>query len=225
MAIDLDGKRLKPGINHERGGRWRVIPTTAMSRYSIVTATGSSNGYLKVTKADADAAVSSRSTLFMCRHAVAAAEAGNPNLEVCTRMIMLGDAAGAVDTSAGTVGDPVYLSGTAGGWTLTASLSTAQRIIGRVLVVSATVGAILFDGSIASGRLTLSGTAVILNTATTVAVTVGADYNGKPALACFNEADGTLYILSAIVAAGVLTITCSAGTTGDRDVGWVIFGG
>ena len=51
----------------------------------------------------------------------------------------------AVNTVAGAVGDPVYLS-TAGGWTLTLPVPPAsQQIVGRVAVVSATVGQIEFN--------------------------------------------------------------------------------
>jgi hypothetical protein len=48
------------------------------------------------------------------------------------------------DTSGGSVGDPVYLSGTAGSFTLTAPAGKPQ-IVGWVTVVSATVGQILFQ--------------------------------------------------------------------------------
>ena len=52
-----------------------------------------------------------------------------------------------VNTNAATVGDPVYGSTTAGGWTLTApGVADSQAwIVGRVSVKSATVGEIVFD--------------------------------------------------------------------------------
>jgi hypothetical protein len=53
----------------------------------------------------------------------------------------------AQNTNTATVGDPVYLSATAGGWTLTPPTAANERsqIVGRVTVKSATVGEILFD--------------------------------------------------------------------------------
>lgn len=53
----------------------------------------------------------------------------------------------ALNTSGATVGDPVYLSTTAAGWTLTAptGASAIKQIVGRVAVVSATIGEVEFD--------------------------------------------------------------------------------
>jgi len=50
------------------------------------------------------------------------------------------------DTSAGAVGDPVYLSATAGGFTLTKPTGSMQlaQIVGRIAVVSASVGQIVW---------------------------------------------------------------------------------
>ena len=53
---------------------------------------------------------------------------------------------GSLNTNAASVGDPVYLSATAGGWSLSAPSGADQvvQIIGFVTVKSATVGRILF---------------------------------------------------------------------------------
>lgn len=52
-----------------------------------------------------------------------------------------------LNTNAGEVGDPVYLSATAGSWTLTAPTGADQvkQIVGRIKVKSATVGKIVFN--------------------------------------------------------------------------------
>ena len=52
-----------------------------------------------------------------------------------------------LNTNAGSVGDPVYLSTTAGSWTLTAPTGAdqIQMIVGRIKVKSATVGKIVFN--------------------------------------------------------------------------------
>lgn len=53
----------------------------------------------------------------------------------------------ALNTSAGSVSDPVYLSATAGGWTLTAPSASGgvNQVVGRVAVDSTTVGEIEFN--------------------------------------------------------------------------------
>lgn len=71
---------------------------------------------------------------------------------------------------------------------------------------------------------TLVGQAVVLDTTDNITVSVGTAYNGRPAFACLNEADGTVSVLHAIVAAGTLTITLSAVTTGDRTVAYRVEG-
>lgn len=52
-----------------------------------------------------------------------------------------------VNTNGATVGDPVYLDTTAGGWTLTAPTASGafQQVIGRVAVVNATTGEVEID--------------------------------------------------------------------------------
>ncbi len=53
---------------------------------------------------------------------------------------------GGLDTSGSTVGNPVYLSTTAGGWTLTKPTSLEYiQVVGRVSVVHASTGRIVFD--------------------------------------------------------------------------------
>lgn len=71
----------------------------------------------------------------------------------------------------------------------------------------------------------LSGTANVANLATNVVVSVGAAYNGKPVTATLATADATfLYVKSAIVAAGNLTITGVAASTGGCTVNYIIDG-
>lgn len=78
------------------------------------------------------------------------------------------------------------------------------------------------DAALAAIR---SGTAVVLNTAATVVVAVGAAYDGKPATATLKEADGTLAVQSAVWdGSGNLTITLTGSATGDRDVSWIVDG-
>lgn len=71
---------------------------------------------------------------------------------------------------------------------------------------------------------TLVGTLEVLSGASTGTVSVGTAYNGRPAFAVMNEADGTVAVLHAIVAAGTLTVTLNAVTTGDRTVAYRVEG-
>jgi len=59
---------------------------------------------------------------------------------------VVGDVTDVLDTSARTIGDLVYLSATAGGWTASAVTGSDQlsQVVGIVKVVSATVGEIVF---------------------------------------------------------------------------------
>lgn len=110
----------------------------------------------KVTAADADVAAAKATWLV----SEASASDGS-GLRLLKALELQG-----VDTSAGAVGDPVYESATAGGWTLTdpsvADPTRRSNIVGRVSVVHASFGKIRFDllahdadtaGTIASARL------------------------------------------------------------------------
>ncbi len=82
----------------------------------------------------------------------------------------------------------------------------------------------LVDNGLEAINNVISGTDVILSGQTTVVVAVGTAFNGKPVVATLNEVDGVVHVVAAVVAAGDLTITLSAVTTADRDVGFVIDG-
>lgn len=70
-----------------------------------------------------------------------------------------------------------------------------------------------------------SDTAVVLNTASSVVVAVGAEYDGKPAWAQLNELDGVIHVVACTWDGnGNLTITTSAAVTADRTVAWFVDG-
>jgi hypothetical protein len=75
---------------------------------------------------------------YICPQAIAAAATGQ-----ALKVYLLQG----IDTSAGSVGDPVYLAdGAAGGYTLTKPTATDKvQIVGRIVEDHATTGAILFD--------------------------------------------------------------------------------
>lgn len=93
----------------------------------------------KVTKADADSS-SAKATWIVGEASVS----DGSGLRLLKALELQG-----VDTSAGAVGDPVYESAVAGGWTLTnprvADPTRRANIVGRVSVVHASFGKIQFD--------------------------------------------------------------------------------
>jgi hypothetical protein len=97
-------------------------------------------GYITVAKADANAAG------LAAMLVIDAPILNNATGEAYRYATVTGSATVALDTSAATVDDPVYLSATAGEWTLVDPAATAAitQIVGRVTVKSATVGEIFF---------------------------------------------------------------------------------
>lgn len=127
-----------------------VIAAEALTAPALVYITSlSAAGVPKVSKADADlASVVGQVALFVVVSDIANGETG----VAFKRSIVRGTADVALNTNGAAVGDPVYLSATAGGWTLTrpntnglGGSSITAQIVGRVMVASATVGQIQFD--------------------------------------------------------------------------------
>jgi len=92
------------------------------------------NGAPQITKADAD----SRQAEYVLNAAIANGAAG---------VVYRGYTLGSLDTSGSSVGDPIYLSATAGSWTATALTGSAQlsQRVGVVVTSHASTGSILFD--------------------------------------------------------------------------------
>lgn len=134
-----------------------VNPSVAYSPAQNVTAGellyisgwDATNGRFKMNKADADAADPAKPALF-----IAAASALQDAAAVAVgRYTLTGQ-----NTNAATVGDPVYLSTTAGGWALTAPDGAGFCIqqVGVVSVKSATVGEIVFFPFYSKSRTDIS---------------------------------------------------------------------
>lgn len=109
--------------------------SAAVGTNKLVYVTGGDDYCMKVTHADADVAASASGQLLIT---FGAQSVVGGDVKVTDRMRLT-----AVDTSGSAIGDPVYLSGTAGGWSLTAG--TFKRRVGVVEVVSATAGVIFLD--------------------------------------------------------------------------------
>jgi predicted ThiF/HesA family dinucleotide-utilizing enzyme len=117
----------------------------------LVTVTGynTATGLLNVAKADADDPT--KPAMFILLDAIADGASGTAAQEYIQ---------GGLNTNAGVVGDPVYLSATDGGWTLTAPTGASQIVqkVGQIVVKSATVGSIWFYLSGASQAPSKVGT-------------------------------------------------------------------
>lgn len=101
-----------------------------------VTGYNASAGVVNISLADADVAGSK--AVWVATAAIADATLGT----VGKSYLITG-----VNTNGATVGDPVYLSTTAGGWTLSAPSGSSARvqIVGRVKVVHASTGQVAID--------------------------------------------------------------------------------
>lgn len=163
---------------HEKGD-WDVAPNADLSKYDVVYITGTVGAYLKVTAADADLAAMATQPLWLMTTPAHVESPEKPTGYANPMAMVVGTADAAVDTSSAAIGDPVFLSNTAGGWSL--SPGTYRRRIGTVTKVHATEGEWFFDGRIGAGILT--GTAIIATTNQDVAVTLPAALTGKPAWA------------------------------------------
>jgi hypothetical protein len=202
-SSDLDGRRFKPNIDKSRNV-WRLIPTAAVGLNDIVAPNGSTSGYITCAQATSASATSQNNRLLLSKNAVVSADANT----ACLKAVEVGLITD-VNTVAGAVGDDVYLS-TAGGWSLTAG--TFVRRIGTILVSSATVGVILFDGAKNSNRESniAFGTVIVASGVTTGVVTMGAAWNGSIVVATVRSSTNLVSVQKAVIAGGDLTVTVSA---------------
>lgn len=215
MGHDLNGRQIKPGTDTPDKFDLRCIAGEALSQYDVCYISGVSGEYLVLSLADKDSLAKARGPLFMCKSNVPSGGAFR-----ATQFGSIRD----LDTSAATVGDPVYLSDD-GAVSLTAA--GAKRRVGTVSKVGASgTGRVQFDGgAFPAVSMVIGGTAEIANgqsTVTVAAATLGGSYGGKPVVACFNETDGTKYIVSCTWSTDDLVITASAAVGADRTVAYLI---
>ena len=180
-----------------------------IAKYDLVVAANVApeGNYLKVAAADnADAALDTAGTRMM----VAIQKIANGKRGDVVPWIML---TGQNTNSYAAAGSPVYMT-TSGDITHTKpATNNFVRIVGRVIVKSATVGVLMLDpnGETGAGAsLIRTGQATVANGATTVTYDLGAQFAGAFAVATVAVTAGsTLYVKKASVhaATGVLTIT------------------
>lgn len=141
-AITTDGVGLVGGgtsgaISPKLGITVKNATGGTLTKGTLVRVSGYSGGYL-ITKADADAGL--RATYILTADILDTASGTAYAVSLVT----------SIDTSAGSVGDPLYLSATAGEYTVTAP-SGADQIVQRVGIIvtsHATTGSALFFPSI-----------------------------------------------------------------------------
>jgi hypothetical protein len=195
-------REILPGAFYHLGQRTTAKVMEAVSEGDALYVSGQDGGHLELSKADAAAAATCAGRLYVARKAMLAAVAGRAVDLPLDRMVLESQ-----DTSAGAIGQPVYLKD-GGGWSFTAG--TVKRIIGFVIAADASAGTIfLCPNEAVAADLQKSGSGSITEAATTLVVALGAGFSNAPVVATMASTDGvTLYVESAIVnGAGSLTIT------------------
>jgi hypothetical protein len=133
-----------------------------------------------------------------------------------------------VDTNAATAaGYPVYLSTTAGGWTVAKPSGANEAVVpvGTVLVKDATDGAVMLKpGTGALEGFTKVGTAAVVTAGVTVAL--GPNFANGKAVVTWAEAPGAdQSLIAAINGSGDLVITPTAAVTGSKNCTYVAYSG
>ena len=149
-----------PGVTKTRSNAIKVYCDGAVSADDLISVTGAQGSFMKVSPADANGAVTLNSTqLYVADFAGASGE--YLPLAVPWKVVV------GVDTSSATVGDPVYLSDTAGSY----SLTTGSIKVGTVLT-SATAAN---DGTILLAPQSAVSTSGTAYGASTTMVATGAN--------------------------------------------------
>ena len=129
----IKAKYLEPQQGTGYHAAFNGIAAEALAANDLVIATGHSGDRVKWSKADANVAGLRAGAMGIADHAAA----NGASVRIVSHKLITG-----VDTDASSgVGYPVYLSDTAGSWTVTAP--TEDVVVGSVLADDATTGAIL----------------------------------------------------------------------------------
>lgn len=194
-----------------------AVATAAIAKNDIVIIDGVTGVIPKASPADADNNVTGQ--LFVA--AGKAAAAGDKLYLLPYRVVS--DVA-----TTGAVGDPVYLSTTAGAFTQTkpAGADDIPVIVGVVLKVDGTAGVVRLDPGKTVRGLMKVGTADVASGDSSITVALGTNFAGGSAVATLKEATGSaiLYVKFASIhdSTGVLTITFNA-APGGSDTAKVTF--
>ena len=204
MPGHIAGRMILPGTKTPGKNFLRFRATGTVATGNVVSCTGVNGAFLKAARASAAVAADVRGPLYMA----AGPAASGSDFQAISQGVIEN-----VDTSAGALGDPVFLS-TAGGFSLTAVGFT--RRIGTIIVVGTTDGQILFDGGLSAGSTIKSGIAAVAGAVnvTVTAATLAGSFGGKPVTATTNTGT-TIHVLTAVWSTDDLVITFSASYTGD----------
>lgn len=209
---------LYPSSDIPHGARAEVILGGTVSENDIVIPNAMSSRLMQVIRADADAILTSRGFLWVALENGVSGE----KIEVAPWRVVRN-----VVTTGATVGDPVFLSGTAGGWTLTEPTAADGVVIGEVLVVSATVGVVAlapntpFGSDRAVRGLADPGTGVAITlgrASASVPFTVAAGVAETNTLAAPSFQGQKLHLVAATVGAGgsrAVTVASAVNQTGN----------
>ena len=139
--------QIRPGVTKHRSNAVKVYCGAAVTANDILSVTGMKDDFMQVAPADANGAVTLNNSLLYVADYTAAS--GDYTPVALPWKVVVG-----VDTSAATVGDPVYLSDTAGSF----SLTTGSIKVGTVLTAATAAN----DGTIVlspQGMTSTSGAA------------------------------------------------------------------
>ena len=197
-------RQILPSVDKQRSAAVKTKASEALAANDIIMGTGISGSHMTVHKADVDAFTKMGGTLWIADFAVPI----NSIVATAVPWKLLTS----VNTNGAVVGQPVYLSDTAGAWTLAPAAGKPLVKIGHVVEVHLTAGAVLLNPGAHSGQI--GGVLTFVTTSVTApTVAVGTAYNGRPVIATLmSVGSGSAVIHKAVVAGGVLTITASAST-------------
>jgi len=130
---NVRGKTINPDHDVNYLGAIKGVADGALTAGDAVYISGSNTGGSRFSFAKADAGTGAQGALLFAAHGA------NDGDQVIVRgWLVRAD----VDTDGAAVGDPVYLSATAGGWSLTVPANGGE-VVGQVLEVDATAGSVL----------------------------------------------------------------------------------
>ena len=137
MSLGVQNGNTLPGAfgnseSNEDGVQFKSLSTLVKNALMYISAKVALSDHVVMAAADADAIATVNRELWVNKFAVTSGDYG---IALPARLVEN------VNTLGATIGDPVYASGTAGGWTLTKPGLPVR--VGEVLVVSATVGVIV----------------------------------------------------------------------------------
>lgn len=207
MGSDMKGRRIKPGTIN--APKWDEVgySASAIAVGDLLKVVDVVGNYLQMAKADGDDASDVHGQLYV---AMSKAAAAGQHFKIARQAVVT------FTTTGQAVGDPVYMSATAGGYSFTPVGS--HRKVGHVIKVGdSTTGKILVSPGSPGSQSIKMGIAAVAGAATVTitAATLGGNFGGRPVVATPMTTDGTKYVVSATWSTHDLVITFSTSFTGN----------